>query len=301
MRTRLLFILQAILLVCGNTANANAKPQVTIPVNAAYAVDSLWTEEEILRRFQNTQKIYANACPNLVINIELNELVPVRSANLQEIDGHLSKSSVAQMKSILALFKTQVRPTLFYVRRATDEGKSVPGDHMAQAYTFDGPRSLERFVGHAWNGWVFDPKGSFPFAMGNLNWSRFNELKPVHGTSIIAQGYSEKSDFKQGQAQDKTFSVDVHELGHILLNDGSHRYTLNNIMSAEDRLLLDPDQCELVAAYAQQEALRYKSVLRGMRQVCQFGKSTGKLDMPSYCGHHFGKIKTDSADRSASP
>ena len=51
---------------------------------------------------------------------------------------------------------------------------------------------------------------------GNLDWDQYNDLKDIHGLILIGQGES------LGSSHPDTTTL-RHELGHVLLNDGSHR------------------------------------------------------------------------------
>lgn len=257
--------------------------QVTIPVIAAYSSDSLWTEDEVKRRFQHTAQMYENACDGRSIKIELKELIRIESAHLQEISGYLNRRSLEQIEEILLQFTSKIRPLIIYTKQGFFGGSDEASEHLAQAYTFDGPRALKKFEHLAWNGFSFDKEDPMPFVMGNLDWNRFEELRPMHGITIIGQGSSEKHRFNKGKKLSTVFNVDGHELGHILLNDGGHRYTKKNIMAGENRSRFDQDQCQLIIAYHEREALRDKSVRKGMQKICSFAKKNNISNIPKFC------------------
>ena len=262
---------------------AGDRAKVTIPVNIAYAVDSLWTEDEIRRRFESTKSIYKNACQSLEIELELNELLAVTDPELQDIRGHLKEKSVRTFKDILSRFKKQVRPTLLYIRKGPSQiDEDELSDFPAQAFTFDGPRPLAKFKSHNWNGFVFGPNEPFPYIRGNLDWNRYEEFKAIHGVANIGQSYSEKyQGINFSESWPHRVSTDAHELGHILLNDGSHRDPEDNIMGSENRTRLDQDQCELIAAYHEMEALREEAIFGAMREEC---KEAVKRGLPADTG-----------------
>ena len=259
------------------------RKQVTIPVNAAFSLNSLWTRKEIVDRFEYTSHIYENACKDLQIKIQLNELIQIDEPKLQEILGYQTKNSLKQVSEILSGFKKKLRPTIIYTRKATDENNTSATEIFAQAYTIGGPRSLAKFRSYAWNGFLFNANEELPFSTGNLDWDRFNQVLPLHGISIIGQYYSIKSKNDFSTESSPKIAVDSHELGHILLNDESHRYSFQNIMSGGSRALFDDDQCELIEAYHQGEALRKESVSKGMKDICNYAYKNNISDLPKFC------------------
>lgn len=260
---------------------AQARPPSTVvKVNAAYSADSLWTEDEIRQRLLFTKQVYLRACPGL--EIELAELVRVEDSDLQDIEGFLTVSSVGQMKRILGKFRQNVRPTILYVRRAQFEGTDRLSEFPAQAYTLGGPRPLAQFQNYRWNQFTFDVADPLPFTQGNLEWRRLEELRPIHGVAMISQGSSRFHADRTGETREQIYSTDAHELGHILLNDESHRGTDGNIMSAGPRLNFDSDQCELARAYYEQEALRDTAVRDGILRLCAYVHQN-ILGDPGFC------------------
>lgn len=109
-----------------------------------------------------------------------------------------------------------------------------------------GPRALSQFKEYEWNDPVIRAAGGLPWDSGVLDWEKLPTQRPLDGAIVVPEGYSRlyKGDFI-GDA----LSVEAHDLGHILLNDGSHRYTTDNIMGGEVRSRLDSDMCEMIRYY----------------------------------------------------
>lgn len=273
----------AVTFAVAGPAHARPTPRVTIPVNVAYAEDSLWTPDELRRRFAYNRELLQGACADFRIELELGELIAVRDPDVRFGErGAITPDSVVRMKEVLARFREDRRPTLLFVGRVHYEG--LESEHHAQAYTFDGPRPLARLQAHPWNGWTFGADEDLKFVRGNLDWERYAELRPLHGTSVIAQGSSEKHPHWHGGWQPATFNVDAHELGHLLLNDGSHRDTPKNIMAAQERERFDRDQCELIWEYHRMESLRDEAVRAGMAEICALADRLSIVERPAFCG-----------------
>lgn len=261
-----------------------ATAKVTIPVNIAYSKDSLWSETEISKRLEYTNSVLTQACSGFKIAVKPVQILEIRDPDLQDVGQWMSSVTVKRLKQVLSQFHNPVRPVLFYARQAAFEEYLDPSDHLAQAYTLDGPRVFDEHVGLPWNGFTFQPYDPLPFASGILDWNRFEELKDIHGIAVIAQGYSEKHALREvGRSVNDKYSVDVHELGHILLNDGSHRYSPRNIMGAKDRKRFDTDQCLLISRFHEREARRFQAVKAGMNAICSYAEARRIDDRPSYC------------------
>ncbi|MBL7554904.1 MAG: hypothetical protein JNM24_03710 [Bdellovibrionaceae bacterium] len=256
-----------------------------IQLNIAYMADSLWSEAEIQKRFSDIKENYERTCPG--INLSLNELIRVEDKELQDIDGSLSSQSVYQIKKVLSLFKNKVSPTILYIRKGKwdFEKQDVQNftDSIGKAYTFGGPRPLSKFENIQWNDARIREQSATGWEMGNLDWNRYEELKILQGVILIGQASSIKS--STNIINSDLTSVDRHELGHVLLNDGSHRDTTENYMSNHNdkRHRLDPDQCKLIQAYKTMESLRDISIKNGMIQLCALYEKHGIGDLPTYC------------------
>lgn len=257
-----------------------------IKINVSYAAESLWTEAEIRERFKIIKDDYKKACPG--VDLVLNELIRVEDKSLQDIDGSLTSQGVNQINKILALFKRKAYPTILYVRQGKWDfdiqiDQNQFADSIGKAYMFGGPRALPNFQNLQWNDLRIREQSATGWEMGNLDWKRFKELRPLHGLILIGQASSIKS-INNSSNKDLT-NLERHELGHVLLNDGSHRDTPTNYMSNNDvnRYTLDSDQCELIRSYNQMERLRDDAIQKGMAQVCALYEQKGLLDRPSYC------------------
>lgn len=267
-----------------DTGNAETTMgQVKIRVNATYSANSLWSEQEIRNRFDVTRDAFEQACPG--VNIVLSELIRIEDPNLQDLDGSLSVESVNAIKTILSRFRSDVRPTIFYVRQAKRPTTDHFSDLLGQAYTLGGPRPLKQFTEYEWN----DPVIKLQSALGwdgpsFLDWSRLQEYRPIHGIAIIAQGYSTKAPAIPilGGHEDSV-SVDRHELGHVLLNDGSHRNDPKNFMGIGARTHLGQEQCELIRSFHLMEAKRDAAIQNGMQQLCELYHKHNIANRPTYC------------------
>lgn len=279
-------VLISICFVIKTQASKPNRRVVTIPVNVAWASNSLWTEQEILSRFKYTVQTYERACDHFSIQIQLAELVQIKDSLLLDIDDNLTKKSVGQIKKILSIFKTNRRPVILFIRKGRSKFTDKLTEIIGQAFTFDGPRVSQKFGNYPWNGFSFEKVDPIKFAIGNLDWNRFVELKQVHGVSIIGQGYSSSFYNNKSQTLDEIYSVDAHEIGHILLNDGSHRYTDNNIMGDGVREHLDKYQCEIISAYNKQNFFIKKTLRQGMKTICSHLKRIRTSDTPIFCLRH---------------
>lgn len=219
-----------------------AQGATPIAVNIAYSVSSKWTETEIRQRFKMTAATYAKACPS--VELQLAELVRISDPDLQDIQKYETKEWAAQLAKIDSLFQVSRRPTIFFARRSLEN----PGNELyARAFTLGGPRPVEQYNGYPWNQFTFDSADEVPFSTGNLDWNRLSELRHAHGFTVIVDGYSMAVPTRWENFD--RLSVEAHELGHILLNDESHRPKVGNIMGDRMRGNLDSDQCDLVRAY----------------------------------------------------
>lgn len=253
---------------------------VEIRLNISYAANSLWTEPEIRSRFALTNQMFQQTCPG--ISISINEIIKVDDTDLQDFDASLSPAGVEKIKRILARYKTNLRPTIFYVRGAKQQtanpDDSYYTEHIGKAFTLGGPRPLIEFKNYLWNDLSMLSQSPLGWQTGNLDWERFEELRPLHGTMVIAQGSSVNS-----QSHGDRYSVDRHELGHILLNDGDHRHDEKNFMSDGKRTDLDKEQCELIRAYYQMEKQRDAAIISGMKQLCTLYEEKKIFGKPRYC------------------
>lgn len=260
-------------------------PIVEIAVNVSYSAESAWTSTEIQDRFRTTGTVVGESCPG--IKIVLDELIRVEDKDLQDLDGSLTPESVMQMNQIRSRFKKASQPTIFYVRRgkwpvaSNLQGKNEFTEEIAKAYALGGPRSLPEFESYQWNNPKIKADSITGWEMGSLDWSRLDEFRSLHGVVIIGEGNSGNSPLSR--SRNTSVSVDRHELGHILLNDGSHRNAPQNVMSGVDQNILDPDQCDLIRAYPRMESLRDHAIQRGMHQLCTLYDKYGVPNKPTYC------------------
>ena len=267
------------------TSTSVASTAINIRINVAYSANSHWSESEIYERFEAIKDSFKNACSD--VNLILNELVRIEDKELQDIDGSLTPQSANQIKRVLSLFKDKIHPVLLYVRQGKWDFENQNDQHftdsISKAYMFGGPRLLPNLELLQWNDPRIKENSVTGWEMGNLDWNRYEELKPLQGVVLIGQANSFK-DLQQGLHGDLT-NLDRHELGHVLLNDGSHRNTVENFMSDDPnkRHGLDPDQCEIIRSYNILDSLRDINIKYGMAQLCLLYKRKGILNQPSYC------------------
>lgn len=260
---------------------AKHREQVEIRVNASFSAQSHWTEAEIRNRFRTTSAVLSRACPG--IQIVLNEIVRIEDRDLQDIDGSLTPESVDSMKRILSRFKSNIRPILMFGRQAKRPNSSEFTEFIGQAYMLGGPRPGESFQNHQWNDPKIREQSATGWDLGNLDWNRLKELRSIHGVIVIGQASSIQSPYTKSQLSQDPVTVDRHELGHVLTNDGSHRYTPRNILADKDRTALDQDQCELIQAYHLFEVNRDGAIKIGMQQLCALYDKKNIPGKPDYC------------------
>ncbi len=209
---------------------------VQIPIYMSFSASSVWTREEILERFNYNRNMLLKLCN---IELTLGGLVEIKDPSLQDIQGYRTDYSLSQVKRIQSYFPNSARPLVMYVRAATPEGSGELSQFLAQASMLGEP---------------FHPdiKSAVP---GNIFPETFLREGFLHGTVVIAQENSANSpaslhiDFGRD-----TYGLEIHELGHVFLNDAGHNDMDGNYMSYVKHADAFTDkQCERMRAYPVRE------------------------------------------------